>query len=173
MQDTKIITVTSGFYDPVGIQHLALFKAAKDFGHYHITGVNSDKCALLKKKQPAFMPLKERIEICKNFKTIDEVREFEDSDGTACNLLRDIYEIYKTDIENGKVKIYFMNGGDRNGSNVTPEEKYVKEKLNNSIQMVYGVGGFNKISSSSDHLRNWVNNTCKRYNVNFELKNKY
>ena len=169
-----LITITSGFFDPIGIQHLELFKNAKKLGNYHIVGVNSDKCALMKKKQPSFMPFKERIEICKQLKNVDEVRGFNDNDGTACLLLQDIFDEYKNDIINGKVKILFCNGGDTSPNQVIcPEQKYVDENLNGYIEMIYGCGGFNKLSSSSDHLRNWVNETCKKHNVDFELKNKY
>lgn len=170
----KVITITSGFFDPLGVQHIALFQAAKDFGDYHICGVNSDECGLMKKKQKCFMPLKDRMEICRNLRTVDEVRTFEDcNDGTACQLLQDVYNEYEQDVKDDKVKICFMNGGDRSSGNDTPEQKYVDEYLNGKVEMVYGVGGFEKIASSSDYLRNWVNNTCARYDVDFKLKGKY
>ena len=119
------------------------------------------------------MPLKDRMEICRNLRSVDEVRSFQDHDGTASLLLRDVYEEYKEDVQAGKVKIYFMNGGDRSSGADTPEQKYVDEHLDGLVTMVYGVGGFEKIASSSDYLRQWVNNTMKRYNIDFELKSKY
>ena len=129
---------------------------------------------LLKKKQKCFMPLKDRMEICRNLRTVDEVRTFEDcNDGTACQLLQDVYNEYEQDVKDDKVKICFMNGGDRSSGNDTPEQKYVDEYLNGKVEMVYGVGGFEKIASSSDYLRNWVNETMKRYGVDFKLESKY
>jgi len=41
------------------------------------------------------------------------------------------------------------------------------------VELVYGVGGYHKLSSSSDYLRDWVNNTNKRYGIDFRLDGKY
>lgn len=170
----KTIVIVSGFFDPVGKQHLILFKEASKLGDYLIAGVNSDSCGMVKKGQPCFQTFEERKFICQNFKMIDEVVGFDDTDGSASLLIRDVYEKYKTGVDNGTIKIIFANGGDRAPTQEPcPEQKYVDTYLKGKIDLVYGVGGYNKISSSSDNLRNWVNNTCSRYNVDFKLTKKY
>lgn len=172
IEPKRKIVIVSGFFDPCGPQHLLLFNEAKKLGNYLIVGVNSDLCALKKKGQHAFIPLKDRIEICENFKMVDKVVSFNDNDGTACQLLQDIYDEYKQDIDNGYIELIFANGGDRSAGS-TPEQKYVDENLNGKVKMIYEVGGSYKRASSSDYLRNWVNNTMERYNIDFKLEKKY
>ena len=166
------IVVVSGFFDPVGPHHIALFKEASKLGDYLIVGLNSDECALMKKRQPAFMPFEHRKIICENISIVDRVVGFNDMDGTSCSLLNDIYNEFKNSVDYDTVQIIFCNGGDRSGG-TTPEEKYVKEKLHGKIEMVYGVGGFEKIYSSSGYLKDWVSNTMKKYNIDFTMDDKY
>ena len=171
----KVIVIVSGFFDPVGIQHLILFEEAKKLGDYLIAGVNSDECGLRKKGQPPFMPFFDRKYICERFNMIDEVVGFNDADGSASLLIRDVYNRYKDEVDAGKVKIIFANGGDRApGQDECPEVKYVNSNgLKDKIEFVYGVGGYHKAGSSSQYLRNWVNNTMERYNIDFRLNKKY
>lgn len=166
------IIITSGFFDPISTHHIAMFKEAATMGDYLIVGLNSDECALMKKKQPAFMPFEHRKIICENLSMVDRVVGFEDTDGTACCLLNDIYNEFENSVNNNTVQLVFVNGGDRCGG-TTPEEKYVKEKLHGKVEMVYGVGGFEKVYSSSGYLKDWVSNTMKKYNIDFELDDKY
>ncbi len=167
-----IIGIISGFFDPFGIQHLELIKASTDFVDYLIVGVNSDECSLKKKKQPPFIPFSDRIKIMKALKYVDEVVAFNDDNGTAIELIKDIYYKYKYEVDNDIIQLIFINGGDRQLVN-TPEEDYVNKHLKNKVIMKYSVGGDNKIASSSDYLRNWVNNTMIKYNIDFRLKEKY
>ena len=171
----KVVVIVSGFFDPVGIQHLILFEEAKKLGDYLIAGVNSDECGIRKKGQPCFMPFTDRKYICERFNMIDEAVGFDDSDGSASLLIRDIYLRYKDDVDTGKVKLIFANGGDRApGQDACPEVKYVNEHgLTDKVEFVYGVGGYHKAGSSSQYLRDWVNNTMERYNIDFKLNKKY
>lgn len=169
-----VIGIVSGFFDPIGVQHCLLFEEAKKLCDELIIGVNSDKCALMKKGQPAFMPFEIRKQICESLKWRNKVMGFDDSDGSASLLIQDVYDMYKVKIENGEVILKFINGGDRAPSQeICPEQKYVDEFLPNKIQMIYGVGGYNKYASSSEYLRDWINNTMKRYKINFKLEKKY
>jgi cytidyltransferase-like protein len=168
-----IIIIVSGFFDSIGVQHLSLFEEAKKLGDYLIVGVNSDKCSQIKKGQPSFMPVQDRKKIIESIKYVDEVVEFNDDDGSACQLIMDIYNKYKETVNNGKDILYFANGGDRIAGINTPEEKYVEENLKGKVIMKYEVGGSEKIASSSDYLRNWVNNTMIRYKIDFQVNNKY
>ena len=176
----KTIVIVSGFFDPVGIQHITLFKEASKIGNYLIAGLNSDECGMKKKGQKCFMPFKDRKVICENLFMIDEVVAFEDDDmGTACLLIRDIYNRYKHEIDDGTTRLVFANGGDANGSDrvhgqdICPEQKYVDENFKGKVELVYGVGGYDKSASSSQYLREWVNKTMIRYNIDFELNGKY
>jgi len=168
----KTIVIVSGFFDPLGPNHTLLFNEAKKLGDYLIVGINSDECGVMKKKQQCFMNLSDRMDICSNLKAVDEVLAFEDSDGTACQLLQDIYNKYKDEVSAGTIKLIFANGGDRSQDS-TPEQEYVDKYLNKSIHMEYEVGGSHKRASSSDYLKNWVNNTMERYDIDFKLKTKY
>ena len=163
-----IYVICSGFWDPIGIQHIKLFEEAKKLGDYLIVGVNSDECSERKKGQPAFMPYNDRVIICKNLKMVDEVVGFEDSNGTACQLIANVYNKYKDNVDKGIDSIIFCNGGDRNIL-TSPEDKYVKDKLNNKVSLVYGVGGDYKLASSSKYLKNWVINTIEKYHYNIDL----
>ena len=135
----KIIILSGGF-DPIHIGHVRMFRAAKEMQSKVIVGVNSDEWLSRKKGQP-FMKESERIEILNSSKYIDSVINFDDSDDTACNLIKKVIELYKND----NVKIFFGNGGDRTAE-TTPEIKYCKD---NNIEMLWNLGG-GKIQSSSD-----------------------
>ena len=170
----KTIVIVSGFWDPICPNHTLLFEEAKKLGDYLIVGINSDVCGLMKKGQPVFMPFKDRKEICEKLQMVDGVVGFEDSDGTACQLIQDIYNKYKEEIDSGLYELIFANGDDRTpDQDACPEQKYVDEHLPKKVKMVYGVGGFHKRASSSEYLKNWVNNTMIRYKNDFRLQKKY
>jgi len=171
----KTIVVVSGYFDPIGVHHLILFEEAKKLGDYLIVGINSDVSGKVKKGQPCFMPFKERKYICEKLEMVDEVIRFEDiGDGSASLLLQKIYDRYEEEIDAEEIQIIFANGGDRSpDQEVCLEVKYAKENLEDKIKFIYGVGGFNKIGSSSEHLRNWVNRTMERYNIEFRLHKNY
>ena len=101
------------------------------------------------------MEFKERKEILEGFKYINQVLAFDDSDNTACGLLKQVRTIYSGDGFNynyldtnptgeNEYKLYFANGGDRTTDNV-PEMEICKDL---GIEMLWGIGG-GKIQSSS------------------------
>jgi len=136
----KKIIILSGGFDPIHIGHVRMFKAAKEIESTVVVGVNSDEWLSRKKGQP-FMKETERIEILNSLKYIDSVISFDDSDDTACDLIKKVLGLYK----NNDVKIFFGNGGDRT-SKTTPEIKFCKQ---NDIEMLWNLGG-GKIQSSSN-----------------------
>lgn len=138
----RIVLITGGF-DPFHSGHIAYFKAAKQLGDMLIVGINSDAW-LTRKKGAPFMPYSERSEIVRNIVGVDSVIDFDDADGSARHAIEMVRQSYPQD------KIVFANGGDRTNDNI-PEMNIV----DNNLQFVFGVGGFNKANSSSWILQEW------------------
>ena len=127
----------------------------------------------MKKGQPPFMDWQDRKTVCESIRWVDEVWDFEDSDGTACKFLEKCYNKYRVLVDTDCGDIVFANGGDRRpDGDPIPEESWAKDNCP-KIKFEYGVGGRNKSGSSSDCLRNWVNNTLKRYGIDFQVSGKY
>ena len=142
------IVVVSGGFDPIHSGHLALLREASGMGDKLIVGVNSDAWLTRKKGKP-FMDVHERIAILQSIRWVDEVWEFDDSDGTACDLLERVRNHYREILPAlSTYSIAFANGGDRNETNNA-------EISVPNINFVYGVGGSYKKNSSSWILRNW------------------
>jgi cytidyltransferase-like protein len=139
----KTIVLITGGFDPLHSGHIAYFKAAKKLGDILVVGVNSDAW-LTRKKGAPFMPYIERAEIVRNIVGVDFVINFDDSDGSAKHAIQMVRQSYPQD------KIIFANGGDRTDDNI-PEMDIV----DNNLQFVFGVGGFNKANSSSWILQEW------------------
>lgn len=146
----KVVLVTGGF-DPLHSGHIAYFEEAKSLGDKLIVGVNSDEW-LTRKKGKAFMPIKERSTIIKNLSMVDQVFSFDDSDNTACGA------IYKAMATNTG-KVIFANGGDRTNTNI-PEYSVYGDHPN--VEFVFGVGGGNKLNSSSWILDEWKTQKTER-----------
>ena len=121
----------SGGFDPVHIGHLAMIKDANRISDNVIVLLNSDKWLIRKKGKP-FMDEKDRVEIVRSIKMVDEVFLSIDDDKSVCKSLE-------------KIKPHiFANGGDRSTGEVP--ELTVCKKYN--IQITDGLG--DKIRSSSD-----------------------
>jgi len=139
----KIVLVNGGF-DPLHSGHIAYFKAARSLGDMLIVGLNSDEW-LERKKGRAFMSWNERLCVINNLAMVDEVYTFDDTDGTALHFIHQIRAHYPD------AKIIFANGGDRTSSNI-PEIS----TDDTNIEFMFGVGGENKLNSSSDILKRWL-----------------
>ena len=143
------ISVVSGGFDPVHSGHISYFEAAKTYGDILIVALNSDKW-LIKKKGKPFMPFEERKRIIENLSMVDNVIDFEDDAyGSATNAILKVKKQYPND------EIIFCNGGDRDKDNIT--EMKIKD-----VSFLFGVGGNNKINSSSSILKNWNSNFEER-----------
>jgi len=143
----KIVVVSGGF-DPIHSGHLALLREASGMGDKLIVGLNSDEWLTRKKGKP-FMNIHERRTVLEAIRWVDEVWEFDDSDGTACDLLERVRDHYRQVLPVlSNYQIWFANGGDRNETN--------NAEVNvPGINFVYGIGGSNKKNSSSWLLRSW------------------
>lgn len=152
----KIVVVSGGF-DPIHSGHIAYFNSAKKLGDKLIVALNSDEWLIAKKKK-FFLPLEERKIIIENLELVDEVITFEDdNEGSCINALNKIKEKYKNN------EILFCNGGDRTNSNI-PEMSV------DGISFEFGVGGEEKINSSSWILKEWKHEKeIRRWGVFFNI----
>ena len=140
----KIVLVTGGF-DPLHSGHIEYFRAAKKLGDSLIVGLNSDEWLTRKKGQP-FMPWQERATIVSELKDVSRVINFDDTDNSACDAIRKVRAIFPDS------EIVFANGGDRTTDNI-PEMKMREQMLR--LTFKFGVGGEDKMNSSSWILQEW------------------
>lgn len=139
----KVVLVTGGF-DPIHSGHISYMKAARELGDTLVVGVNSDEWLTRKKGKP-FLPIDERVRIVAAIRHVDHVMaKFNDDDGSAKDA------IHVTRMMFPDSHIIFANGGDRNGKNI-PEMDY----HDNNLSFAFGVGGDDKMNSSSWILNNW------------------
>lgn len=142
----KVVLVTGGF-DPLHIGHIEYFKAARALGDTLVVGLNSDLW-LRRKKGRFFMDWANRAAIVQELKCVDDVLVFNDDDNSAIDAIHRTLEKYP------QSEVLFANGGDRTSSNI-PEMQVTNERL----RFVFGVGGENKMNSSSWILKNWEMHT--------------
>ncbi len=129
----KIVAV-SGYFDPLHIGHIELFKLAKALGDKLIVIVNNDKQTEMKKGK-YFMPVEERGKIIQELSCVDEVFISIDEDRTV----RQSLQAVKPHI--------FANGGDRRNDEI-PEAEVCKIL---GIEIIDGLGS--KIQSSSELIK--------------------
>jgi cytidyltransferase-like protein len=137
---STIVLVTGGF-DPLHSGHIAYFEAAKKLGNMLIVGINSDAW-LARKKGRSFMDQIERTAIIDAIGIVDQTIWFNDDDGSACAAIKKVKTLYPND------DIVFANGGDRTRTNI-PEMSV------EGVTFKFGVGGENKMNSSSWILEEW------------------
>jgi D-beta-D-heptose 7-phosphate kinase/D-beta-D-heptose 1-phosphate adenosyltransferase len=147
----KVVLVTGGF-DPIHSGHIKYFEEAKLLadGGLLIVGLNSDAWLTRKKGKP-FMPWSERSKIVGAIKPVGLVLQFNDDDDSSKLAIKETRLMWPT------TKIIFANGGDRVEEN-TLEMDYVKENQDKNVEFVFGVGGSNKMNSSSWILEKWKSN---------------
>ncbi len=133
----EIIVAVSGYFNPVHIGHIRMFKRAKKIGDKLIVIVNNDNQVKLK-GSVQFMNEKERMEIISALKLVDKVILSIDKDKTVCKTLK----LIKPHI--------FANGGDRKLDNI-PEVDICKAI---NCKMIFNIGRGGKIQSSSWLLKN-------------------
>ena len=130
-------------FDPLHSGHIAYFEAARALGDRLVVGINSDEWLSRKKGRP-FMPVAERRAIIENLRMVDRVIEFNDDNDTAIDAIRVVRNFY---IRPG-TKFIFANGGDRTADNIP-------EMVFDNVDFEFGVGGDDKMNSSSWILTEW------------------
>jgi len=144
----SIVLVTGGF-DPIHSGHIEYIRKARELGRV-IVGVNSDEWLTRKKGQP-FMSIDERLSIMGNLKDVLCAIRFDDADGSAKDAISKVREMFP------KETIIFANGGDRTVENIPEMDTDVDD-----VQFIFGVGGENKMNSSSWILQEWKSPKTER-----------
>tara|TARA_R110000824_G_scaffold36415_1_gene113295 strand:- start:2002 stop:2469 length:468 start_codon:yes stop_codon:yes gene_type:complete len=134
-ENQRPTVLVSGGFDPVHVGHIRMIRAAAKYGDVIIIA-NSDDW-LHRKKGFNFMDFKSRYEILDAIKGVIIVDSVNDADGTVCDALQ------------RHKPTYFANGGDR-GKNNTPEVMLCREL---GIELLWGIGGEEKVESSSDLVK--------------------
>ena len=129
--------IVSGYFNPLHVGHLELFKNASSEGAFLIVIVNSDLQRELKGSKE-FMSEDERLKIIKSIKGVGSALISIDKDSTQNETLRYLHELYS-----GNWDLHFANGGDQ--TNETIPESVVCNEL--GITLIDGLG--DKIQSSS------------------------
>ena len=132
----KVSLVTGGF-DPIHSGHISYFKRAKDLSNYLIVGLNGDPW-LKRKKGQYFQSWTERADIIRHLDMVDAVISWDDADDSACGAIKKCLDIAQT--------VVFCNGGDREKTNTPEVDKYGE---NPRVQFKFGIGGSDKMNSSS------------------------
>lgn len=134
-------SVVSGYFNPLHPGHLDLFEAARARTGYLVVIVNNDVQQVLKKGK-VIQPEDDRVRIVRSLRVVDDAfLAVEDGPGMdgSFDLVRASYP--DTELE-------FCNGGDRNDLASLPAEE-IEAARRNDIALLYGVGGFDKVDSSS------------------------
>lgn len=140
---TKRIVVTSGYWNPLHVGHVNLFREAKKLGDILVIIVNNDEQVRIKGSAP-FMPETERVELIRALRYADEVVLSIDKDKSIARTMEMVAKKY-----NGR--LFFAKGGDRNAGNIPESETRVCEKY--GIKIINQVGG-GKVQSSSWLIKN-------------------
>ena len=143
----RVVVVTGGF-DPLHSGHIEYFQAAKELGDFLMVGVNSDEWLSRKKGRP-FMNHSERKHIVGMIKNVGHAFSFNDDDGSAIDAIHFAKKMFP------RAEIIFANGGDRTSENI-PEMSV------ENVTFKFGVGGENKLNSSSWILDSWKASKTER-----------
>lgn len=134
----KGIVCTSGGFDPLHIGHLRCLQESKTRSDEILVVIVNGDGFLTRKKGKPFMCLEERLEIVRALRCVDFAIGWDDGTQNVIGAL----EILKPHI--------FTKGGDRSSRDRVAEAD-ICDKLGITIR--YGVGGSNKIQSSSTLIK--------------------
>ena len=144
----KVSLVTGGF-DPIHSGHISYFERAKDLSNYLVVGINTNEW-LTRKKGQYFLPWIERAEIIRHLDMVDAVISWDDSDDSALGAIAKCLEISE--------QVVFCNGGDRTKTNIPEAMGYADDPR---VEFQYGIGGEDKMNSSSWILNNYFDRQRK------------
>ena len=134
-------SIVSGYFSPLHVGHLDLFEAAQARSGYLIVIVNNDRQQVLKKGR-VIQSEDDRARIVRSLKIVNRVyigvEESRGIDGT--------FDVIRADFP--ETEFEFCNGGDRTEIGTLPQEE-IESARRNRIQLLYGIGGFDKADASS------------------------
>jgi len=151
--------LVSGGFDPVHIGHLKMFKDANKLAKKVIVLLNNDDW-LIKKKGKPFMSQEQRKEILEEFKSVSKVIIQKSSEKSSSLAIKEFAT------QHPNQSICYCNGGDRSNIKNIRETVICKE-LNISLE--FGVGGKEKIESSSKLTKNYLGNVENRPWGNYHI----
>ena len=144
----KVSLVTGGF-DPIHSGHISYFERAKDLSNYLVVGINTNEW-LTRKKGQYILPWIERAEILRHLDMVDAVISWDDEDDSALGAIAKCLEISE--------QVVFCNGGDRTKTNIPEAMGYADDPR---VEFQYGIGGEDKMNSSSWILNNYFDRQRK------------
>jgi glycerol-3-phosphate cytidylyltransferase/D-beta-D-heptose 7-phosphate kinase/D-beta-D-heptose 1-phosphate adenosyltransferase len=131
----------SGYFNPLHPGHLDLFEAARARTGYLVVIVNNDVQQVLKKGK-VIQDEHDRARIVRALRVVDAAYvAVEDGPGMDASL-----DLVRADYPDTELE--FCNGGDRKDLDDLPAEE-VAAASRNAITLVYGIGGFDKVDSST------------------------
>jgi cytidyltransferase-like protein len=139
MNRKNIISIASGYFNPIHKGHIELLEKAKAFSDQLIIIINNDHQRALKGSKE-FQDENERCKIVSSLKVVDEVFLSIDEDRTVSESIKLLYRDYGNPLP---TQIFFVNAGVQFSSNI-PERKVCDEL---GIYTIDGLG--DKIQSSS------------------------
>lgn len=147
------IGIISGYFNPLHVGHLDLIERSLEKVDILYAIINNDLQRELKGSK-YFMNQNERSRIVSSVKGVTGTFISVDKDRTVCSTIEQVHHFLQFYYKSGKYKdlsnsldIYFINGGDRNNSEIPESE--VCRKLN--ITILDGLG--EKVQSSSKILK--------------------
>ncbi len=143
MKEIRHLALVTGGFDPLHRGHLAYLEAAYRWGDALVAGLNSDAW-LDRKKGKHLLDFEDRAAVIEALWMVDSVFAFDDSDGSAKAAIQKCLDDFES------ANIVFCNGGDRTYDNI-PE----LELEGGRVSFEFGVGGTDKLNSSSDILKRW------------------
>jgi cytidyltransferase-like protein len=151
--------LVSGGFDPVHIGHLRMFRDATRLSDKVILLLNNDEWLIEKKGKP-FMNENQRKEILGEFISIKEVIIQTSSEKSSSRAIEEFVKNHPNK------NICYCNGGDRsNIENI--QEAFICNKL--GVNLEFGVGGEEKVESSSQLTKNYLGNVEKRPWGNYHI----
>lgn len=141
LRDSQRIVTTSGGFDPIHIGHIRCIQESASIASGHgvlVVIVNGDGFLTRKKGKP-FMAHQERMQVVDALRGVDYVTGWDDGSQTVAGAL----ELLRPHV--------FTKGGDRSVASNVPEVR-VCERI--GCRIAYGIGGTEKLQSSSDLIKN-------------------
>lgn len=135
------IVATSGGFDPIHLGHIQCLRDSKNRSDEVLIVIANGDGFLTRKKGKVFLPLNERLEILNSLRWVNFVIAWDDGSQNVNGAL----EILRPHI--------FTKGGDKSTRESVPEAETC-DKL--GITLRYGVGGADKIQSSSVLLKGYA-----------------